>query len=259
MSKCQCLGRGRHKEFDAEEAYARLNKKYTKLADIVIRYMSEAKLKRPVRAKKALEMAETLATVVGGDLTHDFAECCYVVGSGGACTGVLIHPRVVLTARHCGFIQMVGLRATVVNDPNAEKITVFDSRSSPNSDLQVVILDKAAQTAPGRLARTTEINQANNITVVGFGDSEFGSGQKRALSGIPILSNPGGSEFITGGGACRGDSGGPAYIIVGGNRKLAGIHSRHMGNSCDDGGVYTRIDTQLGFINQVVAPLGIHF
>ena len=264
MSSCRCSNCHQHKECDAEAAYKRLNKKYTELAETVIQYISEAKLKRSVRAKNASSMAEHLTAVIGGAPTGDFAECCFMHGSF-PCSGVLIHPRIVLTAKHCGAVQFVGLNAASLTDPNAEPRFVLTSRSSLTSDLKVLILRDDAVTKPTTIARTQEINHASNITVVGYGDSEFGSGVKRALGNIPIFHNSGNvdidpaSEFAAGGGACRGDSGGPSYITVNGKRKLAGLHSRSTGNNCLDGGIYTRVDVHLAFIRQVAQPFGIAF
>lgn len=264
MRSCGCSNCHRHNEFDAEAAYKRLNKKYTELAETVIQYMSEAKLKRSDRAKNASLMAEHLTAVIGGSPTGNFAECCFVQGSL-ACSGVLIHPRIALTAKHCGAVQFVGLNAFSISDPQAEPRFVLTSRSAQNSDLKVLILRDNAVTKPAVIARTQEINQANSLTVVGYGDSELGSGVKRALGNISIFHNSGNvdidpaTEFAAGGGACRGDSGGPAYITVGGIRKLAGLHSRSTGGDCQDGGIYTRVDVHLAFIRQVAQPFGINF
>jgi endonuclease G len=66
-------------------------------------------------------------------------------------------------------------------------------------------------------------------------------------------------EFTAGGGgfdSCDGDSGGPAYILAGGGRKVAGLTSRpfrQFSNPCGEGGIYTRIDANLDFVRQVAA------
>ena len=66
-------------------------------------------------------------------------------------------------------------------------------------------------------------------------------------------------EFVAGGSgydSCNGDSGGPAYISVGSGRKVAGLTSRStLGATtrCGEGGIYTRVDTQLAFINRVLS------
>jgi hypothetical protein len=262
MSDHECSSCRGNIDFNAEVAYRRLTKKYTELADIVIEYMSEASLRRLDRATKAFRKAERLTTVIGGATTTNFAECCFVQGSNGFCSGVLIHRRIVLTAEHCGNISFVGLNARSIFDSSAERLFVLDGQSPWNGDIQVLVLQDEATTAPITIAQSTEFDQTSNITIVGFGESGFGTGEKRALK-VPLIGNPGNigfdkdSEFVAGGGACQGDSGGPAYINVNGNRKVAGLHSRHIGDSCDDGGIYTRIDFHLDFIREVAQSFGI--
>lgn len=265
MSNCGCSKCSRHKEFDAEAAYQRLNKKYTELADLMMRYMSEAKLKRPVRAKNAFTMAARLAEVVGGTKTTQFPECCFVDGIEN-CSGVLIHPKIVLTAAHCLLPKFVGLNCRNRFDTDIEKRFV-KRRSTPSNkafDIQVLILEQDAETEPVKIARTQEINQASDFTVVGFGANGTGSGEKRELL-VTINNNPGDidfdpvTEFVTSGGACHGDSGGPAYIMVNGINKLAGIHSRSTSDNCKAGGIYTRIDVHLNFIRQIAQQNNINF
>lgn len=263
MADCKCSRSSNRRDFDAEAAYHRLNKKYLDLADIVVRYMSEAGLKRSIRSTQALMMAERLTTVIGGSPTGDFPDCCFVQGSKGLCTGVLIHPRVILTARHCGTVQYVGLGASSVYDTSYEHGIALDGQSPPAGDLQVVILRDPATTQPTKIAQAPEFNGSSITTIVGFGESEVGLGEKRSLT-IPIIPNSTNaeydrnSEFVVGGGACRGDSGGPAYIEISGQRKVAGIHSRHTGSDCSDGGIYTRVDVHRNFIRGVAASYGIN-
>ena len=60
--------------------------------------------------------------------------------------------------------------------------------------------------------------------------------------------------------SCNGDSGGPAYILVDGGRKVAGLTSRATEgatNPCGEGGIYTRVDTQREFINGVMRAANI--
>jgi endonuclease G len=65
-------------------------------------------------------------------------------------------------------------------------------------------------------------------------------------------------EFVAGGkgyDSCNGDSGGPAYIIVDGVRKVAGLTSRATRGAttaCGQGGIYTRVDVHLNFIESLI-------
>jgi secreted trypsin-like serine protease len=62
---------------------------------------------------------------------------------------------------------------------------------------------------------------------------------------------------------CGGDSGGPAYILVGQQaREVAGIVSRSTKNSrlavfCGDGGVYERVPEALEWIRRVARENGV--
>ena len=91
-----------------------------------------------------------------------------------------------------------------------------------------------------------------------------------ATSGNPnadeqLLGFEGDLEFVAGGGgfdSCNGDSGGPAYITVAGDRVVAGLTSRATEtsrNPCGEGGIYTRTDVHRAFIRRIAAREGINF
>ena len=135
---------------------------------------------------------------------------------------------------------------------------------------------KSAATPPVRLATAAELGQALQTTLVGFGNDDVlstrGFGIKREVT-VPITHPPRGggnpdegeeelgfeSDFeIVAGGAgfdsCNGDSGGPAYIDVAGQRVVAGLTSRATStarNPCGEGGIYTRVDVHVDFIRAV--------
>jgi endonuclease G len=147
-------------------------------------------------------------------------------------------------------------------------------------DISVMILRRRARVAPVRLATAAEIEQAQETTLVGFGNDDIlstrGFGIKREVT-VPILQTAGEDdletelgfdqdlEFVAGGegfDSCNGDSGGPAYITVGGERVVAGLTSRATEtarNPCGDGGIYTRVDVHEGFIRRIAANWNISF
>lgn len=267
------------------------------------RYVSEAPLERGVRNNSALEMARVMARIVGGvKVDNEHPDCCLIGQSfsngarGWFCTGVLIHPRVVLTAGHCHvppstLINTVALQADDQNKlQNSEIISVRRTVVHPlyqqtqlNGDISVLILRKDAKTTPVPVASSDEMAASKTTLLVGFGNSDIhsttGFGRKRKVS-VNIthlrraatdnldeseaeLGFESDLEFVAGGegfDSCNGDSGGPAYIIVDGVKKLAGLTSRATEtavNPCGDGGIYTRVDKHLDFVADVAKKAGI--
>jgi endonuclease G len=127
------------------------------------------------------------------------------------------------------------------------------------------------------IATEQELQGAAETTLVGFGNGDVlstrGFGIKREVT-VPIthlrrrpaddlnaaeeeLDFESDLEFVAGGGgfdSCNGDSGGPAYITVGAERKVAGLTSRATQTAttpCGQGGIYTRVDVHLEFVRNV--------
>jgi secreted trypsin-like serine protease len=150
-------------------------------------------------------------------------------------------------------------------------------------DMTVLILRKDAQTAPVPVASTSELNEARETLLVGFGNDDIhstrGFGRKRKVE-VDItairraaeqdldndearLGFESDLEFVAGGegfDSCNGDSGGPAYISIDGVKKLAGLTSRATETAthpCGDGGIYTRVDKQMDFVADVAKTAGI--
>jgi endonuclease G len=150
-------------------------------------------------------------------------------------------------------------------------------------DIAVIVLRTAATTPPVPMATAAEIAAAFQTTLAGFGNDDIfstrGFGVKRRVN-VPITHvrrAPGDDlteaedtlgfesdlEFVAGGGgfdSCNGDSGGPAYIMAGGQRKVAGLTSRATDTAetpCGEGGIYTRVDVHHGFVKRVAADFGI--
>lgn len=298
---CKDKGCPDSKTFDAETSYRRLSQKYNDLSEIVATYFKEAAtMDRSKRVESAQEMADLIIRIVGGTRVPEgaYPECCLVgtKNTNGTldwfCTGVLVHPRIVLTAGHCykqnrpfvvalNTINQNALSAAEILDVKVALQHHGYIQTKKLNDISVLVLRQPAQTIPVQIATAGEINAALNTTLVGFGNEDINStvgfGIKREVS-VPITSirrTTGDNldadeirydyesdlEFVAGGGgydSCNGDSGGPAYIIINGIRKLAGLTSRASAGAqyeCGDGGIYTRVDTQMNFIQSNIPGL----
>ena len=289
-------------EPDLKVAVENLSRKYTKLAGVVARYMSEAGLERATRTANAARFTDELVRIVGGVETPPgkYPDCALIgrrFPNGSVnwfCSGVLVHPRVVLTAGHCqdpqSAMNVVALNAVTMTDlQDAEIVGVRRVRVNPQypqvigNDVSVLILRRGASVAPVPVATTEDVAAVAGTTLVGFGNSDvlstkgFGTQREVTVDILHVrrsdddldeaeqaLGFESDLEFVAGGGgfdSCNGDSGGPAYIDVGGVRKVAGLTSRAtegFTNPCGDGGIYTRVDTQRPFIRQVLQAAGIN-
>lgn len=221
----------------------------------------------------------TNMTIVGGEETTEFPDCCAVGNAFGYyCSGVLIAPNLVLTAGHCTRPVRVFLKGADVNAPaDGEEIAVVPHLSSkhPSVDLRVLVLARDATVAPRHVARGPEIGNPKVATLVGFGRVDLAGrleyGKKRVVE-VPITSLDCslpeeattfgckvGVEMIAGHrgllkGTCEGDSGGPLYIKAqDGSFSLLGIISRaikNRDNVCGDGGICVRVDMFLDWIRE---------
>jgi secreted trypsin-like serine protease len=212
--------------------------------------------------------------IYGGSVTDGYPDCCAVGNEfmGYFCTGTLIAPNVVLTARHCAEdynVTRVFLKGNDVSKPKkGETINVKEARAHPDPkvDLMLLVLEEHSKVSPRPIVRDGQFKPETTL-VVGFGminpSGTKGYGEKRKAT-VPVMTLDckemedqarygcwADVEMVAGHrglkrDTCKGDSGGPLYVEdEEGKLFLLGVTSRGVrasGKPCGNGGIYVRAD-----------------
>jgi len=175
------------------------------------------------------------------------------------CSGTLVSPKTVLTAKHCLDTNIRIYFGTYANQANSGTwINTVHKLGHPTADIAMLTLASAAPTAPiplNAVDLATKIGEP--IKIAGFGvTSENGqqSGTKRvAMAALDSL-DADGIMYATNvpSGTCYGDSGGPNFMTIAGTETLIGVTSFGT-EACGaglDGSV--RVDTYRTWIRQYI-------
>jgi len=202
------------------------------------------------------------------DRGRDPAVVAVDIGGEGLCSGTLVAPRVVVTARHCvsetsesvacppdgkqidGNRSPKSLGILVGDDAqSAELVAQGKAVVVPNSeylcdhDIAAIVLDRDVTGIPFVKVSKTGAVKGHFVRAVGFGKTgdDGEAGEKLLREHVKIL-DVSAAELEVGEATCNGDSGGPALDETSG--ELIGVVSRG-GPSCEGADVhniYTRAD-----------------
>jgi hypothetical protein len=181
------------------------------------------------------------------------------------CTASVVRPTVLLTAAHC--VDTVSrYRAAFGNDEQSPTSTIDvlethadvafnDGDYDSGHDIAVAILASPAPVAALPMWRdplpASVVGQSARLVGFGVTDTSGGGGGTKRQITLPVLElRPLTLRFgVPGSTACSGDSGGPAFMNLGGGEKIVGVTSYGTDDDCTNGIVfYTRLDANMAFL-----------
>jgi secreted trypsin-like serine protease len=275
----------RRRQEALEDQLVRLRAENRTVGEALVAHLRSAGGEDPAGSEKWGQLADYITTILGGvaSTAGQFPQVATILAQDTwHGSGVLIAPRIVLTAAHTLTPPPSAVALNTLSVPPASPESIAAVRAfnfnpaftgGGGHDIGFMALRQDSKVKPIALASSQELTSATEVTLVGFGFDEFGKNHVLrnvttkihfAAGGVsgaipPEVAAAGFNqnlEFLVGvpgKGACLGDSGGPALVQTAEGLKLAGIISRGPGNACTGLTIVERIDVDLEWIAKVIA------